>query len=185
MQKGCCSELSLLLAQQAPLPLPPQRVRVLAPKHLGGPLLNSLQFYLHPTFFFLMDIIFRIWSKKCWTERVNHFPPSAGSAPAGTAQAVVKPSLLPGPLLACVQLTVPQGTQDLFAELFPCGYSFLGVRLGHPTLVCPMNIQSELPFKSPWDLLVLNTRVFASFQTKLISIRSDIPITTHAHWQYS
>ena len=192
-QEGCCSvspKLSPLLAEQAPL-----GACVLAPSHLCGPLLNSLLFYLPPRlayfffyFYFIMDTIFGIWPKKHWAEEVNHFSLSAGSVPADTSQSAVKLSLLPGPLLARVQLTVPQGTQVLSAELFPLGYSFLGIGIDCPTPVCPMNTQSELTFKSPWDLLVLNTRVFASFQTKLI--RQDIPIiwctiTTHAHWQHS
>lgn len=74
--------------------------------------------------------------------------------------------LAASPLLAHVELTVPQGTQIPALELFPWGYSLLGAGLGHPTPVCPMNIQPKPPCKNAWDALILNTWLFASFQTK-------------------
>lgn len=73
----------------------------------------------------------------------RHFAPSsfASSAPADTAQTTVKPSLLPGLLLAHVHPGPFPRVVSL--RLFPPGR-----RTGHPTPVCPMNIQPKPPCKN-------------------------------------
>lgn len=87
------------------------------------------------TLFFLMYTIFGIWSKN--TEQRGLITSLSLLALLQTA---VKPSLLPGLLLAHTHFTVLQHTQVPSAELFPWGYSFLSIRLGHPPSICLMNI---------------------------------------------